>query len=76
MNGKSAGKRIWMPYIFNITDYLRPGENTLEIRVKVSDYNEKVRQGREGNPNYGTLAEGGLMANGLLGPVQVLVSEK
>ena len=76
VNGKSAGKRIWMPYIFNITDYLRPGENTLEIRVKVSDYNEKVRQGREGNPNYGTLAEGGLMANGLLGPVQVLVSEK
>ena len=76
VNGKSAGKRIWMPYTFNITECLQPGENTLEIRVKVSDYNAKVRQGRDGNPNYATLAEGGLMANGLMGPVQLLVSEQ
>ena len=75
VNGKSAGKRIWMPYTFNITDELRQGENTLEIRVKVSDYNAKAREGREGNTYYGSLAEGGRMANGLLGPVQVLVSE-
>lgn len=73
VNGKSAGKRIWRPYTFDITDYLQPGENTLEIIVKVSDYNAKVRQGQEGNPNYAPLAKGGLMANGLLGPVKVLV---
>ena len=76
VNGKSAGKRIWMPYIFDITDYLRPGENALEIKVKVSDYNAKARQGREGNPYYETLANKGRMANGLLGPVQILASEK
>ena len=75
VNGKSVGKRIWMPYIFTITDYLKPGENTIEVRVKVSDYNAKARQGREGNPNYETLANGGRIANGLLGPVQIFVSE-
>ena len=75
VNGKTVGKRIWMPYIFTITDYLRPGENTIEVRVKVSDYNAKARQGREGNPNYETLANGGRIANGLLGPVQIFVSE-
>lgn len=69
------GKRIWMPYVFSITDYLRLGENSLGIRVKVSDYNAKAKQGREGNAYYETLANGGRMANGLLGPVQVLVSE-
>ena len=73
VNGKCAGKRIWRPYTFDITDYLQPGENTLEIIVKVSDYNAKVRQGQEGNPNYAPLANGGLMANGLLGPAKVLV---
>lgn len=75
VNGKSAGKRIWMPYVFTITDYLRQGENTIEIKVKVSDYNAKVRQARDGNPYYKTLANGGRMANGLLGPVKVLVFE-
>ena len=72
VNGKSAGKRIWMPYTFNIADYLQSGENVLEIRVKVSDYNAKARLGRDGNPYYETLANGGRIANGLLGPVQVL----
>lgn len=75
VNGKSAGKRMWMPYTFTITDYVQPGENTIEIRVKVSEYNAMARQGREGNTYYGSLANGGRIANGLMGPVQVLVSE-
>jgi hypothetical protein len=33
VNGQSAGVRLWAPYDMEITDLLRPGENTLELRV-------------------------------------------
>jgi hypothetical protein len=33
VNGQSAGVRLWAPYAVEITDLLRPGENTLELRV-------------------------------------------
>jgi hypothetical protein len=33
VNGHSAGVRLWAPYAVEITDLLRPGENTLELRV-------------------------------------------
>lgn len=33
LNGKSAGVRIWSPYVFDVTDHLRQGENRLEIDV-------------------------------------------
>ncbi|MDQ4045042.1 MAG: hypothetical protein M3173_06305, partial [Chloroflexota bacterium] len=33
VNGKRAGVRLWAPYDLDITDHVRPGENTLELRV-------------------------------------------
>ena len=33
VNGRSAGVRLWKPYQVEITDFLTPGENTLELRV-------------------------------------------
>jgi hypothetical protein len=33
VNGQSAGVRLWAPYAVEITDLLRPGENTLELCV-------------------------------------------
>ncbi|HEU5102855.1 MAG TPA: glycosyl hydrolase, partial [Roseiflexaceae bacterium] len=33
VNGQSAGVRLWAPYAIEISDLLRPGENTLELRV-------------------------------------------
>ena len=33
VNGQSAGVRLWTPYRIEITHLLRPGENTLELRV-------------------------------------------
>lgn len=33
VNGQSAGVRLWPPYEVEITDWVRPGENTLELRV-------------------------------------------
>jgi hypothetical protein len=33
VNGQSAGVRLWAPYQIEITDLLKPGENTVEMRV-------------------------------------------
>jgi len=33
VNGKSAGVRLWEPYQVEITDFLKRGENVLELRV-------------------------------------------
>jgi hypothetical protein len=72
INGKAVGKRIWKPFRFDITDYVQSGENVLEIRVKASDYNTKVRRGREGDATFSSIANSGRMANGLKGPVLIL----
>ena len=72
VNGQSAGKRVWAPYCFRVTDLLKPGVNEVEIRVKPSDYNLKAFLGRNGDPYYASIAQGGRMANGLVGPVRIL----
>jgi hypothetical protein len=33
VNGQRAAVRLWEPYEVELTDYLQPGENTLELRV-------------------------------------------
>ena len=71
INGKAVGKRIWKPFRFDITDYVQSGENVLEIRLKASDYNAKVRRGREGDATFSSIANSGRLANGLKGPVQI-----
>ena len=75
INGKAVGKRVWKPFRFDITDYVKSGENVLEIRVKASDYNAKVLRGREGDATFSSIANSGRMANGLKGPV-VIISEQ
>ena len=33
VNGELVGVRIWSPYIFDLTNHLRPGENELHVTV-------------------------------------------
>jgi hypothetical protein len=33
INGQSAGVRLWEPYQVEVTDLLKSGENTIELRV-------------------------------------------
>jgi hypothetical protein len=33
INGQPAGVRLWEPYRVEVTDLLKSGENTLELRV-------------------------------------------
>ncbi len=53
VNGKSVGARLWGPYVFDVSDALRSGEN--EIRVRVANLI---------NNSYGDTQE-----SGLFGPV-------
>ncbi len=34
VNGRNAGKRLWQPYVFDLTDLAQPGKNTLTIEVR------------------------------------------
>jgi hypothetical protein len=56
VNGKEVGARLWPPYRFDVTSALRPGRNTIRVRV-----------GNVVNNNYGDF-----QPSGLLGPVTLL----
>ncbi|MBI5835279.1 MAG: hypothetical protein HZB16_23475 [Armatimonadetes bacterium] len=56
VNGQSVGDRLWGPYRFDVSKVLRPGRNTVRIRVANLI-----------NNSYGDLRE-----SGLLGPVRLL----
>ncbi|BCL25571.1 glycosylhydrolase-like jelly roll fold domain-containing protein [Streptomyces aurantiacus] len=53
VNGKALDSLLWAPYRTDITDALRPGLNTLHVRVT----------------NTGANARGETLASGLIGPV-------
>ena len=59
INGTDVGSRLWPPFTFEITDAIRPGMNTVKIRV-----------GNLTNNNYGQKAE-----SGLFGPVHIKLTE-
>ena len=56
VNGKAAGMRLWGPYRFDVSGLLKPGVNTIEVRVANLI-----------NNSYGSHKPGGL-----IGPVQLL----
>lgn len=39
VNGRFAGAKLWGPYCFDVTEYLREGENRIEITVTTTLYN-------------------------------------
>ena len=71
LNGRPAGTRSFGPFRFDVTDMLVSGENTVTVKVKVSEYNSKAKLGSEGDAYYSSLVGKGRMANGLSGPVTI-----
>lgn len=65
VNGRDAGTLFWEPYRLDITEYLRPGDNRLRIRVTNTEANARA----VGSSRY-------ILHNishcGLEGPVQIL----
>ena len=42
VNGKPAGRRAWSPYVFDVTEHLRPGENLIRVRIANTDANARA----------------------------------
>ena len=63
VNGKSEGVRLWSPFRVEITQFLKPGSNRLEIGVTNTLAN-RFGQGRPGLPEK--------PPSGLIGPVRLI----
>ncbi len=74
LNGKFVGKRIFAPYVLEVSQWLQKGKNDLEIRVLPAPLNYFIGQAAAGNKHYRQFkkSEGQLMSNGLVGEVRVL----
>jgi hypothetical protein len=51
VNGKPAGRLLFMPYELDITEFVEPGENTVEVTITGSmanTYGKPVPVGYEG----------------------------
>ena len=75
INNKRVATLLLRPYQVNITDFVHPGENSLEVAVTNTLYNCMVfrdprifRPGPTDNPS-------GLRSSGLIGPVQIKVMD-
>jgi hypothetical protein len=73
LNGKNVGKKMWMPYEFDITSLLQIGKNMVEIRVTPTLRNEFIGEGLKGNPKYLRFKDQAktILATGLIGPVKI-----
>lgn len=60
------------PYRVDLTDFLNPGTNTLEIWLAVPHRNISVGKALQGTPGYSPYRELPMVPNGLLGPVRML----
>lgn len=73
INGMFAGKRVFAPYMLDITSLLIPGENKIEVRVTTGQLNGFIGKAKSGDIHYKQFKnkEDQLMAAGLLGPVAI-----
>lgn len=75
VNGRGVTALLLRPYRTDITDFVRPGENELQVTVSNALFNSMVlrnprpfRAGPTQNPS-------GLMSGGLIGPVQLRITD-
>ena len=73
INGQEIGKRIFAPFLFDVTQHLRKGTNTITVKVTPSKYNEFVKRGLNRDRLFKMLKDSGLAAQGILGPVRLLL---
>jgi hypothetical protein len=77
VNGKFAGKRVFAPYMLDITSFLRSGMNRIEVQVTTGQLNEFIGKGRQGDARYKQFKnkDDQLMAAGLIGPVAIRINK-
>lgn len=75
VNGKQTATLLLRPYEADITDSVQPGENQLEIAVTNTLFNSMaLREPRAFRPGL-TENPSGMMSGGLIGPVQIKITE-
>jgi hypothetical protein len=65
VNGRQAGALVWRPYELDITEFIKPGENHLKIRVTNTEANARAV-----GPSHRILAN--IDVCGLEGPVEIV----
>jgi hypothetical protein len=65
VNGRQAGTLVWSPYKLDITEFVKPGENRLKIRLTNTEANARAV-----GPSHRILAN--IDVCGLEGPVQIV----
>ena len=75
INEKLAGHRIFSPFSLNITNFIKSGKNSIEVRVTPSQLNYFIGEAAHGNKVYNAYKgkQNDLMSEGLFGPVRVLM---
>ena len=73
INDKYIGKRIFTPYIFDITSFLKPGANTIQVQVTPGQLNDFIGKAKSGDARYKQFKgkEDQVMSAGLIGPVVI-----
>lgn len=71
INGRATGRRIFAPYTFNVTPFLKEGINHIEVNVTPGELNGFIGEAEKGNPHYANYSgqPEHLMSAGLIGPV-------
>jgi hypothetical protein len=74
INEKQVGHRIFAPFNLDITNFIKSGKNTIEIRVTPGQLNDFIGEAVRGNKNYNAFKgkQNDLMSAGLIGPVHIL----
>ena len=73
INDKFAGKRIFAPYMLDITSFLIQGNNKIEIHVTPGQLNGFNGKAKQGDNRYKQFKgqEDQIMSAGLIGPVVI-----
>ncbi|GGH33473.1 hypothetical protein GCM10007423_23770 [Dyadobacter endophyticus] len=73
INNVFVGKRIFPPYLLDITRFLKSGNNTIQVRVTPGQLNEFIGKAKNGDAKYRQFKgkEDQIMPAGLLGPVLI-----
>lgn len=78
INGRLAGKRLFSPYLLDITRFLVHGENKVEIHVTTGQLNGFIGKAKQGDGHYKQFKnkDDQLMASGLVGPVLIREADR
>ena len=73
INKEFVGKRIYAPYLLDISKFLQPGTNTIEVRITPGQLNDFIGKAISGDKRYSQFKgrEDLVMSAGLIGPVVI-----